>query len=95
MVTMAELIGATIAMLPFGSAVAWIVRKATGLTAIPSYAVGVGIMSIAGGWLYSLGGYHTFTRAWTIYLIGGFIALAFMIFGDKRHAKPTTPRKSV
>ena len=95
MVTMAELIGATIAMLLFGSAVAWIVRKATGITAIPSYVVGVGIMSVAGGWLYSLGGYHTFTRAWTIYLIGGLIALAFMIIGDTRRAKPTTPRKSV
>ena len=95
MVTMAELIGATIAMLLFGSAIAWIVRKATGLTAIPSYVVGVGIMSVVGGWLYSLDGSHTFTRAWTIYLIGGLIALAFMIFGDTRHAKPTTPRKSV
>ncbi len=92
MVTMAELIGATIAMLLFGSAVAWIVRKATGLTAL---FFGVGIMSVVGGWLYSLGGYHTFTRAWTIYLIGGLIALAFMIFGDTRHAKPTRPNKSV
>jgi hypothetical protein len=88
---MAELLGATVSMMLFGAVAAWIVRKLTSIAAIPSYVVGVGIMTVVGGWLYSQDGYHSFMNAWTIYLIGGVVALTLMIFGETRRVKSRLP----
>jgi hypothetical protein len=77
-----ELLGATFAMMLFGALLAWIIRKVTKIRNIPSYVVGVGVMTIVGGWLYSQDGHYTFVQAWVIYLIGGVIALALMVFGE-------------
>jgi hypothetical protein len=84
---MGELLGATFAMVLFGALLAWVIRKATKIPAIPSYVAGVGIMTVVGGWLYSLDGRYTFLQAWTVYLIGGVIAAAVLIVVEMRRSK--------
>ena len=79
-----ELLGVAIAKMLFGAIAAWIVKKITGIPAIPSYVVGVEIMSVVGGWLLSHDGFHTFIQAWILYLIGGVVALGLMIFGENK-----------
>jgi hypothetical protein len=87
---MGELLGVAIAKMLFGAIAAWIVKKITGIPAIPSYVVGVGIMSVVGGWLLSHDGFHTFIQAWILYLIGGVVALGLMIFGENKACQNRT-----
>jgi hypothetical protein len=54
-----------------------------------SYAVGVAIMTVVGGWLYSMDGYYTFIQAWAVYAIGGVIALPVLIFTAKQKKAST------
>lgn len=83
---MAEIFGGALAMGFFGGILAWILRKLTGMTPIPSFIIGVAGMSAIGGWIYSMDGRYDFWHAWAIYAIGGAIVLPMMIYGEMRRA---------
>jgi EamA domain-containing membrane protein RarD len=85
---MAELFGAALAMVAFGYLVAWIVRKLSKIPPIPSFIVGVSLMTVVAGFLYSSGNdRYTFLEAWLVYVLGGAIALPVMIFAERRRIR--------
>lgn len=85
---MGQLVGAVLAMAAFGALAAWILRKLTALSPIPSYVVAVPLMVVLGSWLYSLNeDRYTFWDAVAIYGAGGMIALAFLILAERRRRR--------
>lgn len=76
--------GATFSMFIAGHLVAWIVRKISGISNIPSYVIGVSIMTFVGAWSITSDGGPSFLENWILYVIAGVIALPLMIVGDRR-----------
>jgi hypothetical protein len=78
------IVGGTLAMYIAGHLVAWIVRKISGVANIPSYAIGVSIMTFVGAWATTDDRGPSFLENWILYAIAAAIALSLMIFGDQR-----------
>lgn len=76
--------GGVIALYLAGSLVAWIVRKISGIGNIPSYVVGVSIMTFVGAWVVTYDGSPSFLENWILYVISAAIALPLMIVGNGR-----------
>lgn len=81
-------IGATLGMLLFGYAAAWLIRKITGIANIPSYAIGVSLMTLVGAWSITYDGSSSFLVNWFWYVIGAAIALPLMIARERRNQRP-------
>lgn len=74
----------TLSMFIAGHLVAWIVRKISGISNLPSYVIGVSIMTFVGAWSLTYDGSPSFLENWILYVIAGVIALTLMIVGDRR-----------
>jgi hypothetical protein len=77
---MGELLGAAVAMALFGALIAWLLRKITSVSLIPSYAIGVFVMSFIAPALYALNsdGRVSYLEAWITYAIGGVLGFAIL-----------------
>lgn len=87
---MGEILGATCAMLLFGSLAAWAIRKITKMATVPSYVIGVAVMTLIGAWAYSANSQYSVAGAWVLYAIGGIIALAIMIATERHRRRKST-----
>ena len=76
--------GSALAMLVGGYLAAWVIRKISGIANVPSYAIGVLLMTFVGAWSITFDGSPSFFENWAQYAIGAAIALPLMIIGDRR-----------
>lgn len=79
-----SVVGVTLGMLLLGYATAWLIRKITGVANIPSYVIGLSLMTFAGAWSVTSEGSPSFIVNWAVYLIGAAIALPLMILRERR-----------
>ena len=86
---MGQIVGAALSMALFGALIAWVLRKATRVSLIPSYALGVVVMSFIAPALYVLGsdGRVSYADVWVIYAMGGVLGFALLYATAK--ARPT------
>lgn len=81
------LVGGTLAMFLAGHLVAWIIRKISGIANIPSYVIGLSIMTFVGAWSITYDGGPSFLKNWIVYVIAGVIALPLMIVTGRRNQR--------
>ncbi|MBI2717434.1 MAG: hypothetical protein HYX36_01545 [Rhizobiales bacterium] len=86
LVTIPTIVGATIGMALFGAIIAWIIRKASGIRLVPSYAAGVLIMTFIAPQLAVWGsdGTETYAGQWLIYAVGGLLGFLILILTARR-----------
>ena len=88
---MGEFLGAVLGMVLFSALAALLVRIVAPVSLNQSFVLGVTIMSVVGGWLYSQDGYLTFHQAWLMFALAGVLALPILIVT----AKPKKARKAM
>lgn len=84
------IVAGTLSMFLAGHLIAWIVRKISGISNIPSYVIAVSIMTFVGAWSITNDGSPSFLENWIGYLVTGAIALSLMIVGERRKGRRTT-----
>lgn len=81
---LAEFVAGTVTMFLAGHLAAWVIRKIGGIANIPSYVIGVSILTFVGAWSITYDGGPSFLENWIKYVVAGAIALPLMIIGDRR-----------
>ncbi|XKI87221.1 hypothetical protein ACIU1A_05995 [Mesorhizobium sp. ORM16] len=87
----AEIFGSALIMALTGAVLAWILRKFTRVGLVPSYALGVAVMTFVGAALYVSGhdGIVDYLSAWTQYAIGGVIGFLILYATSRRSVSKT------
>ncbi|MCA0012449.1 hypothetical protein LB561_17010 [Mesorhizobium sp. B292B1B] len=87
----AEIFGSALIMALTGAVLAWILRKFTRMGLVPSYALGVAVMTFVGAALYVSGhdGTVDYLSAWTQYAIGGVVGFLILYATSRRSVSKT------
>ncbi|MER8487957.1 hypothetical protein NKH53_06715 [Mesorhizobium australicum] len=87
----AEILGAALIMALTGALVAWLLRKIARIRLVPSYALGISVMTFVGAALYvsSQNGAVDYLNAWIKYAIGGVVGFLILYSTSRRSTSKT------